>query len=329
MTDATNGDVVVERLVAASPQDVFAMLSEPERLRRWQALSATVDLRVGGDYSYTVTPGNIAEGTFVEIEPGRRLVYTWGWAGQDVPETGASTITVDLEPKDGQTWVRMTHSGLPSEQQAGHAEGWEHYADRLVVAANGDAGADTWHAEPDPLDPLSAAEATWAICQLALRRLSKDDAKTASTCEGLDLHGLVEHLLGSMRGLGGMAGAEIPEEIEATSAEDYIAQAVAPTLSAWRARGVDGEVPFGDGMAPAAVPAGILSLEFLVHAWDFATSVGQTIEVSDEVASYVLGVAQMIIQPDNRGEGKGFAAEVPVDDDNPMAQLIGFTGRAV
>ncbi len=329
MTDQPNGDVIVERLVAASPQDVFAMLSEPERLRRWQALSATVDFKVGGDYSYTVTPGNVAEGTFVEIDPGRRLVYTWGWAGQDVPESGASTITVELEPKDGQTWVRLTHSGLPSDQQAGHAEGWEHYADRLVAAANGDAGADPWHAAPDPLDHLSSAEATWSICQRALGRLTPDHAKTASTCEGLNLQELVEHLMGSVRGLGGIGGAEIPEEIEATSAEDYIAQAVAPTLTAWRSRGVEGEVPFGGGMAPAVIPAGILSLEFLVHAWDFAESIGESIEVSDELASYVLGIAQMIIQPDNRGEGKGFAAEVAVSGDGPMAQLIGFTGRAV
>ncbi len=328
MTNETNGDVIVERLVSASPEDVFAMLSEPERLRRWQALSATVDFRVGGDYSYTVTPGNIAEGTFVEIEPGRRLVYTWGWSGQDLPAAGASTITVELEPQDGQTRVRLTHSGLPGDQQGGHAEGWEHYTDRLVAAASGDAGADPWHAAPEPLDHLSAAEATWAICQLALRRLTADHAQTLSTCEGLNLHELVEHLMGSMRGLGGIAGAEIPEEIEATSAEDYIAQAVAPTLSAWRSRGIDGEVPFGDGMAPAAVPAGILSLEFLVHAWDFAESIGESIDVSDEVASYVLGVAHMIIQPDNRGEGKGFAAEVAVAGDGPMAQLIGFTGRS-
>lgn len=237
MTDQANGDVVVEKLIAASPQDVFALMSEPERLRRWQALSATVDFRVGGDYSFTVTPGNVAEGSFLEIEPGRRLVYTWGWAGQDAPATGPSTITVELEPENGQTRVRLTHSGLPADQRDGHGEGWVHYTDRLAAAAlNGDAGGDPWHAAPDPIDALSAAEATWAICQIALRRLTPEHKDVASTCAGFTLHDLVEHLVGSMRSLGGMAGAEIPESIDATSAEDYVAQAVAPALAAWRAR---------------------------------------------------------------------------------------------
>src|SRR5262249_58676186 len=57
----------------------FALITAPERLRRWQTVSARVDLRVGGDYRWTITPGHVAAGTFREVEPGKRVAYGWGW----------------------------------------------------------------------------------------------------------------------------------------------------------------------------------------------------------------------------------------------------------
>ena len=52
-----------------SADEAFALITEPERLRRWQTVAARVDLRIGGDYRWTVTPGHHAAGTFQEIEP--------------------------------------------------------------------------------------------------------------------------------------------------------------------------------------------------------------------------------------------------------------------
>src|SRR6185312_3292437 len=66
-------------LVPLDANETFALLTEPERLRRWQLVSARMDLRAGGDFRWTVVPGANASGTFVEVEPGKRLVYTWGW----------------------------------------------------------------------------------------------------------------------------------------------------------------------------------------------------------------------------------------------------------
>jgi len=63
------------------PDTAFSLITEPERLRRWQTVAARVDLRVGGDYRWTITPGHSAAGTFTEVEPGRRVVFTWGWEG--------------------------------------------------------------------------------------------------------------------------------------------------------------------------------------------------------------------------------------------------------
>jgi uncharacterized protein YndB with AHSA1/START domain len=67
--------------------EAFALITEPERLRRWQTAAARVDLRIGGEYRWTVTPGHHATGTFQEIEPGKRIVFTWGWeSGMDLKD---------------------------------------------------------------------------------------------------------------------------------------------------------------------------------------------------------------------------------------------------
>ena len=331
MTDntATTGPIEFERIIDATPDEAFALFTQPERMRRWQAVSAAVDLRVGGDYRITVTPGHIASGTLTEIEPGKRLVYTWGWVGADSPAPGGSTIIVEFEPAGDKTLVRLTHAGLTADQGVGHTEGWTHYLERLADAASaGDAGGDEWASGGDELDHLSAAEASWAICQQVMLPFTSDDRGRKTPCSEYTVHDLVEHLMTSLRGLGGIAGAEIPDEIQAVSAEDYIAQAAEPALAAWRSRGVDGEVPFAGGEAPAAVPAGILSLEFFIHAWDFARATEQSFDAPAPLTAYVTEIAEQIIRPDNRGDGKGFAEIADPADDTAVTRLMAFTGRA-
>ena len=68
-------------LVPLNADETFALITQPDRLRRWQVITARVDLRAGGEYRWTVIPGNSAAGTFTEVEPGRRVVFTWGWEG--------------------------------------------------------------------------------------------------------------------------------------------------------------------------------------------------------------------------------------------------------
>lgn len=83
-------------------------------------------------------------GAFREVVPVHRLAYTFGWeGGQEVPP-GSSLIEIDLIERDGGTLLRMTHSGLPTEEQAAaHATGWAHYLGRLTAAAaGGDPGPD-------------------------------------------------------------------------------------------------------------------------------------------------------------------------------------------
>ncbi|MBT2535857.1 SRPBCC domain-containing protein [Arthrobacter sp. ISL-69] len=67
-------------------------------------------------------------------------------------------MTVNLVAVEGGTTVQLIHEGLTEQQEASHAEGWNHFLERLVLlATNGDAGPDEWAAAPDPIDELSSA----------------------------------------------------------------------------------------------------------------------------------------------------------------------------
>ena len=149
--DATteSASVVREIEIAASPETVWELLTDENEATRWMGQSAEFDLQPGGLYRVEVIPGNSARGEFVEIDRPRRLVYTWGWetgGSKDSVPPGSSTIEFELEPKDGGTLLHFRHTGLPSAESAGsHANGWDHYFERLAtVAAGGDAGVDPW-----------------------------------------------------------------------------------------------------------------------------------------------------------------------------------------
>ena len=86
-------------VLPVSVDEAFALITQPERLRRWQTVTARIDLRAGGDFRWTVTPGNIAVGTVREVEPGKRIVLGWGWeGGMGGLEPDASTLTITLTP---------------------------------------------------------------------------------------------------------------------------------------------------------------------------------------------------------------------------------------
>jgi uncharacterized protein (TIGR03086 family) len=316
-------------LVPLSADETFALITEPDRLRRWKAITARVDLRAGGSYRWTILPGHSACGTFTEVEPGRRVVFTWGWEGDGALPPGASTVTITLEPSAGGTIVRLVHDGLTDEQAARHADGWTHYLGRLVTAAaQGDAGPDEWAAAPRELDAIAAAEAALAACQLVLRGVTEADYSSATVCPQFSVTQLADHLIGNVTFLGSAAGAEFAPA-DASALEARVAAAAQPALEAWNARGLEGTIKLGEGELPAATAPGILSIEFLVHAWDFAQATGQQVSVPDTLAAQVLDAAGRIITPEVRSGGN-FADSIPASPGAAVIdRLIAFTGRNV
>ena len=106
-----------------------------------------VDARPGGALRVIMPDAAAASGHFIEVVPPRRIVFTWGWEGNSIPiPPGSSIVTIELEPADSGTMVRLTQSGLqPAEMRELHRSGWERYLGRLARRAiGGDPGPDRY-----------------------------------------------------------------------------------------------------------------------------------------------------------------------------------------
>jgi uncharacterized protein YndB with AHSA1/START domain len=142
-------EIVREVMIAAPPAVVFPFFVDPEKMVAWKAVEANLDPRPGGTFRIDVTGHDVARGEYVEIDPPRRVVFTFGWeAGAPSVPPGSTTVEITLIPDGDGTRVRLVHRGVPDEIRAGSAEGWDHYLPRLVIAAEGGV--------PDP-DPWAAA----------------------------------------------------------------------------------------------------------------------------------------------------------------------------
>ena len=139
---ATSISLTLKRHYRALPERVFAAWTTAEQLSRWlspsDAFATTeveIDARPGGRYRFVLhapdgsTP--TVSGTFEEIEPPRRLVFSWAWSG--TPDR-VSLITISLSPKDGGTELTLHQERLADEEsRSKHEQGWTGCLGRLAA----------------------------------------------------------------------------------------------------------------------------------------------------------------------------------------------------
>jgi uncharacterized protein YndB with AHSA1/START domain len=132
--------ITISRTVPALPERAYAAWIEPEQLATWwwphlPDTTYEVDARPGGSYRIdSPTAGIRVEGTFTEVEPARRLVYTWLWSSGgdgDVPE---DVVEVTFEPDGaGTTIVTVRHTSVEDIAQGGAEQGWNDVMNRLAA----------------------------------------------------------------------------------------------------------------------------------------------------------------------------------------------------
>ena len=139
--------VELEVRIAARPETVFEFFTDPEKMVLWKGRLADLDPQPGGIYRVEMGERVVARGEYVEVDAPSRVVFTWGWEGQEsgphaVPP-GSSRVEVTVEPDGEGTLVRLRHLDLPEEARQIHGEGWDLYLSRLAIAATGgDPGLD-------------------------------------------------------------------------------------------------------------------------------------------------------------------------------------------
>lgn len=118
------------------PERVYQAWLDPALLAQWMSPVGhevvSVDARPGGRFRI-VMDGDGREiehvGRYRELDPGRRLVFTW----RSLYTGGDSVVTVDLEAVLAGTRLTLVHERLPDAQVGPHSGGWAAMLERLAT----------------------------------------------------------------------------------------------------------------------------------------------------------------------------------------------------
>jgi glutathione S-transferase len=142
MNRAQTFELTLERTIRAPREKVFDAFVSEAAMRQWMCprgmtVSALeLDARVGGGFRLTMRAKDgeqfTAMASYREIARPARLVYTWQWVGEHMPNV-ETLITVSFAERGGATELRMTHAGFPDAALAdSHKEGWGSCFNRLA-----------------------------------------------------------------------------------------------------------------------------------------------------------------------------------------------------
>ena len=134
----------LEKVLQAPTERVFAACVEPEKLAEWwgpagfTTPSLDLDVRNGGRYRITMQPPDgeafHLRGEFQEVDPPRRLVYTFEWEEPD-PDDRETVVTLSFHDHRGGTKLVLDQRSFATEaRRALHEAGWTETLERLERA---------------------------------------------------------------------------------------------------------------------------------------------------------------------------------------------------
>ena len=152
MTDETaDRELVLTRLMDASPDKVYRAWTDPALLRQWFAPApwtiarAEMDVRPGGATLVVMRSPEGNEmpcpGVFLEVVPNRRLVFTDAYTGAWQPSSKPfMTVVITFEDEGGKTRytaraLHWTAEDREAHEKMGFHEGWGKCADQLAALA--------------------------------------------------------------------------------------------------------------------------------------------------------------------------------------------------
>jgi len=142
MTTKEKTRLEISRVIEAPRDRVYAAWTDPEQLKQWfgpenvKTRELVADARMGGTFRWDhINPEGeemTIRGEYRELQPDKKIVFTWQWQDDEDWENHVSIVTVELDDADGGTELRLTHEQLPNEESRdGHTRGWNSALDKL------------------------------------------------------------------------------------------------------------------------------------------------------------------------------------------------------
>lgn len=111
-----------EIYIEASPETVFSFLTDATAMKKWMAEFIEADPVRGGVFRLAESGGMRIEGSYVEVVPYSKVVFTWGGVAGVAP--GQSTVEILLEPRGKGTLLQLRHYDLPAPSFEDHDRVW-------------------------------------------------------------------------------------------------------------------------------------------------------------------------------------------------------------
>jgi uncharacterized protein YndB with AHSA1/START domain len=142
MAEAEKFSLEIKRFIKASRDRVYAAWTDPAQLKKWfgpenvKTRDLIADVRIGGLFRWDLTDPEGKEktisGEYRELQPGKKIVFTWKHQDDKLWENRSSIVTVQFSDRNGGTELRLKHEQLPSEESRDdHNEGWNSVLDKL------------------------------------------------------------------------------------------------------------------------------------------------------------------------------------------------------
>ena len=104
-------------ILSATPEEVFAALTNPATIQLWSGDPATMSTLPGSEFS--LWEGNIS-GKNLEFEKDKKIVQQWYFGDQEED----SIVTMKLFPDKNKTSLELRHTNIPDEDYENIVNGW-------------------------------------------------------------------------------------------------------------------------------------------------------------------------------------------------------------
>lgn len=136
-------DLKIERLIDATPQEVYDAFTQEDAHREWYLEGPNGIVRVDANDVSVGGTQNIAFGTadgeiyreiniFSEVDEPNRLAYTSTFIFPD-GNSFETNLVITFEAQDSKTLFTIVQTGYPDEEtRDAHLNGWPSFLDRMV-----------------------------------------------------------------------------------------------------------------------------------------------------------------------------------------------------
>jgi uncharacterized protein YndB with AHSA1/START domain len=133
----------ITRIFDAPRERVWRAFTDPKEASKWLGPGGwtgtyqSSNMNPGGSYTIEMRHEDgdimVASGTFREVVPMEKLVYTWAWRGDDGKPGHETLVTVIFKAMGPKTELTLRHDGFETkESRDNHQGGWNGCFDKLV-----------------------------------------------------------------------------------------------------------------------------------------------------------------------------------------------------